>query len=1016
MPADLLGQLQGLFTDRTRLYRLQGEGALSQLLVESWRQDESLDAPWRLQLDALSTDAALDVHAMLGQPVQLLTRLSGGDEHARCGLVTAASSTDSDGGLARYRLLIEPWLGLLAHQTSSRVWQDKPLTDIIDSVLVGTPQAAWTYADCIAPHLEASANAGERSYTVQYRESDLAFLHRLLAREAISYRIEAHEDSPAGHRVVFFADSVSKTSCPEDTSSASALDGPGIRYHRANSQEEQDAIQAFGGARRLTATRVATLAWDYKAKHAIAVEVPSAAANAGPNAPSLEHYRHQRAYAAADTAQAQRTATHIAQALEARHKTFFGRSTVRSFGAGAHFTLADSDMQLLDEIEQDDDSNNTSTPDRHRYLITRVQHLGINNLPKALSEHIAKTLGAPEPIEQDASLAPLAPEVHAQAEQSGYANAFECLRAAVPWRPAATAMPAAPIYPGWLTATVVGPQGETSASGAQQIHMDRLGRVRIAFDFQRHAQHAQTSNSSTWVRVLQRWAGAGMGMQFMPRIGQQVLVDFLDGNIERPLVLGSLYDGRGEGAVPTTPGGKTAEQDRSAFKDSSDHRPGAQANQTAGHSPAWHGASADDIQAGGQANAAALSGYKSAEIDNEGSGYNQLVFDDTNGQLRTQLATTQHATQLNLGHLIHQADNHRGSFKGLGFELRTDAYGAIRAGRGVLVSSYGTAQSEPAGDNAAGMALQGQLVQLSQTLSNAAQTHQTSPLAAHIGSFKATQASLSDKEPPAKAMHTAIKGMVDNKGFDPAQSNAAEKSNRTGQDKLPHSTDPVVLIEAKAGQAAIAGQDLQMAAQELIHIASGQDTYVASGAAMRIHTGQAIGMLAGAVKAGDEEQGKGLTLIAGSGDIDVQSQSDAMQIAAQQQLSIQSKTEHIDWAAAKRIVLQTAGGASVTIEGGNITVECPGKITIEASKRSFMGAENEPTRLPELPRHTMINDERFQLVDGSGDPLKNFRVEIIKPDGSATQVVSDANGMLPLQQGFSPDQLKLRVLSRVGQS
>jgi type VI secretion system secreted protein VgrG len=562
------------------------------------------------------------------------------------------------------------------------------------------------------------------------------------------------------------------------------------------------------------------------------------------------------------------------------------------------------------------------------------------------------------------ALPSLPQEVLTQAAKSGYANSFEAQRAAILWRPYATAHPLPSTPPGMLTATVVGPNGQTSASGPEQLHMDRLGRIRIQFDFQRiqPAESGQAlSNNSTWVRVLQRWAGAGMGAQFMPRIGQQVLVDFLGGDIERPLVIGSLYDGQGQAGTPATPGGQGAQADTSAFKHSTDHAPGAQANLTGGHSPAWHGASAADVAAGGQANATALSGYKSAEFDNEGVGYNQLVFDDSNQQLRTQLATTQHATHLSLGHLIHQADNHRGSFRGLGFELRTDAYGAVRAGQGVLISSYTTQTHEPAGDNAAGMALQGQLAQLSQTLSQAAKTHQTTALASHVGSFKATQAALSDKQAPAKALHTVMKGMVNEQAFEPAQSDAAQKSTATGPDKLPHSTDPVVLIAAKAGQATVAGQDIQMAAAEIIHLASGQDTHIASGGAARIHTGQAIGMLAGAVGPGDKAQGKGFTMIAGKGDIEVQAQAATMQIAAKQDVHIQSKSAHIDWAAAKRIVLQTAGGASITIEGGNIIVECPGKITVEASQRSLVGPERMSYQLPVMPKGDLTINRKYRF-------------------------------------------------------
>ena len=107
-----------------------------------------------------------------------------------------------------------------------------------------------------------------------------------------------------------------------------------------------------------------------------------------------------------------------------------------------------------------------------------------------------------------------------------------------------------------------------------------------------------------------------------------------------------------------------------------------------------------------------------------------------------------------------------------------------------------------------------------------------------------------------------------------------------------------------------------------------------------------------------------------------------------------------------------AGGASIVIEGGNITVMCPGKISVWAGKKSFVGAINEATQMPEMPRSTMKFDEKFQLVDGAGDPLKGFRVELIKPDGTKIQAVSDSNGMLPLQQGFGPEQLKIRVISR----
>ena len=391
----------------------------------------------------------------------------------------------------------------------------------------------------------------------------------------------------------------------------------------------------------------------------------------------------------------------------------------------------------------------------------------------------------------------------------------------------------------------------------------------------------------------------------------------------------------------------------------------AQGNLVGGHSPPWHGASAQALEAGGQRNAAALSGWKTQEFN--GAGFNQLVFDDSDQQLRVQLASTQHATQLNLGHLIHQADNHRGSFRGLGFELRTDAYGVVRAKQGLLISTFGTSQAEPAGDNAAGIALAGQLKTLGQAFSQAAGMHQTVTFAGHVGSFKAGQSALSGTEAPLAALHTALKGMVSETGEAEAAGDAGRKNTATEQGKVPHTTDPVIAISAKAGLAVAAGQDIQLAAGETITLAAGQDMNWAVGGASRIHSGQAIGVLAGAVGAGDQAAGKGITLIAGKGDIEVQAQADQLQIAAKQDVTIQSANAHIDWAAAKRIVMSVAGGASITLEGGNITVLCPGTMTIKAQVKSFVGPEKASYALPTLPQQVCV--ECLLKARASGSPF-----------------------------------------------
>jgi uncharacterized protein (DUF2345 family) len=325
-----------------------------------------------------------------------------------------------------------------------------------------------------------------------------------------------------------------------------------------------------------------------------------------------------------------------------------------------------------------------------------------------------------------------------------------------------------------------------------------------------------------------------------------------------------------------------------------------------------------------------------------GSGYNQLLFDDTDAQGRVQLKCTHAATELNLGHLIHAADNYRGSFRGLGAELRTDAYGAVRAGSRLLVSSYGinhTASSrDPAGENAAGTGLLQHAVNMAEAFSSAAVTHQTVGLAAHLGAAKTNASVLDDKAAPIKAMLTSASGMVDNTG--------PEGGTSIGG-KLPHSSDPLIVVTAKDGMGANAGQSLQFSNGETVTLMSGQDTQFVTGGQMRMHTSQAIGVLGGVVRAGDG--GIGLQMIAAKDAIDIQAQSDELKVQARDQVNVMSANAHIDWAAAKRISLSTAGGANITIEGGNITIQCPGKIKVQAGKKSLTGPAKFSYSLPSLP-------------------------------------------------------------------
>ncbi|MCB1953234.1 MAG: type VI secretion system tip protein VgrG, partial [Rhodocyclaceae bacterium] len=868
-----------IFTSDTRLFALSWRDAAFDLPVEAWWGTEAVSAGFELCVDLLSTDAFIELKALLGQAVTLHSTLADGSRSSRSALVRAALKLGADGGFCRYRITLVPWTWLLSRGRHNRVFQDKTVVQIVEAVFADyADQAAWHWSEEVVEFL---ADARARSYCVQYQESDFAFVARLLAEEGIGWCIDEDAAAPAGHRMRLFADS---PRWPEDASSEYANGGRGIRFHRADSQEDQDAIVAFGAHRRFGAGMTTVLSYDYKTRRSVASRVPTVLALGGERAPTLEMYDDAGQYAFADTREAERYARLNMEALEARHTTFVGRGTVRSFRPGHAFDLLGAPHEAVTGSSQAAAKAPADPADpAPRYALRELTHIGINNLGGEPMAAIARRLGEvlihDDPLDAiDAPIrAPeqLDPHTLALAAERGYANSFEALPGHLPWRPQLTDDTGARLNPrptvgGPMSAIVVGPEGETRPNGADEIWCDALGRVKIRFHWQQG--HTPDDRSSCWVRVVTRQAGPGMGWHMLPRIGQEVFVTFLGYDIDRPLVLGALYNGRGEGGIVPTPGGAEATPaDRSVFDQATDHTPAAQGNLAGGNSPAWHGAAANEHH-----HAAALSGFKSKEFGAHGrfAGHNQLVFDDTDNQQRAALHSTQYASQLNLGHLIHQADNYRGSFRGTGAELRTDAWGALRAARGITLSTWAQhTDGEPAGDMAPAAALLGQADALTQTLSKAAATHQTVQLAAAIGSIGPNQSTLDPTAAPLKALHTVARGMVDGADFDAALADASQK-NTTTAGKVPHLLEPAIIQAAKAGLGFVAGGHIQLSNGETISLISGEDTNLAVAGKSRIHTGQAIGLLAGAIRPGANNTG--ISLIAAKDDIEMQAQSDEM--------------------------------------------------------------------------------------------------------------------------------------------
>jgi type VI secretion system secreted protein VgrG len=936
------------FSSTTRLYELTiGDSSIDLcsggLLVEAFAADDAVNDIGARDVIVLSTSAYVEMGTLLGQVASLKMSLADGTRTSFAGDISEVAMLGSDGGFARYRMCISPWLWRLGQVRNSRVWQDRTVIEIVDSVFDAyQPLARWRWSDEARPFMDGAI---PRSYCCQYRESDLEFVRRILTDEGLSWRFEQTEDGPG---MVLFADSTQLSAVPEDPTSG--LHG-GIRYHVASSVERQDTVHALIALRRLNASLTTVLSYDYKSKQIVAAGSPPRI-QSGRNLPILESFDAPGQYAYADRDQAQRYADLQMEAKEARSQLWHGRSTLRTLRAGTRMTVTGAPRQNLGEAPS--------------LMVLRAVSVGVNNLPPPAQHALAELFGPipellrefrPDNVPDDLVL------MIERATNSGYANCFEAIPADAPWRPQLPGSDGRdvpkPTAFGAQSAIVIGPDGSDSPSGADELYCDRLGRVRIRFHWQ------DSGDASCWVRVAQRSAGGGMGSQFLPRIGQEVLVQFLENDIDRPIIVGALHNGRGEGGIVPTPGGQAAvDSDESVFEPARDHAPSAQGNLAGGNSPVWHGASGDSA---GHRNAGAQWGVRSKEFG--GSGFNQLLFDDTDAQGRIQLKSTYASTELNLGHLICAADNYRGSFRGLGAELRTDAYGAVRAGAGLLVSSYAISHRasarNPAGENAAGIGMLQQATRLAATFHSAAVTHQTVGLAAHLGSTKANASMLDDKRAPIEAMVTSVSGMVDKNNLEAAQGDAGARNTAVGDGKLPHTSDPIIAIAAKDSFGASAGQSIQLANGETVTVMSGQDTQFVTGGQMRVHTGQAIGVLAGAVTAGESDVG--LQLVAAKDAIDIQAQADEVKVQARDEVKVISASAHIDWAAAKRISLSTAAGANITIEGGNITVQCPGKITVHAGKKSLTGPARLTYPLPALP--TSICVQCLMKARGAGSPF-----------------------------------------------
>ena len=399
--ATSLSQLLAL-DSATRLHDIQIDGlslATTPLQLEAFAGEEALSALYHFDLLLLSTNAQISLGSLIGRQARLVTRLSDGSDFPRTGYISRAERLGADGSLSRYRIRLVPWLWLATQRSDCRVFQDKTTLQIVESVFgVYAPRAHWQLAEGVESFMEG---VPPRSYCVQYRETDYAFISRLLAEEGLGFCFVEQSaggdhdngnsfdntlgDAPC-HSLLLFA---TNEPLPEDAVSAHALGGTGVRFHQADSQEAQDAVTAFGARRILQAAVSTALSWSFEGKHCVTASLPTAQDFGSKNAPQLESYDTPGAAFArsafSDSAAAERTLRLSREALEARNKHFAGSASVRSFRPGHRFVLSNSPLDSEALLRGESVDASAANASRHFFLLG-VQHAGVNNLPKGVSE------------------------------------------------------------------------------------------------------------------------------------------------------------------------------------------------------------------------------------------------------------------------------------------------------------------------------------------------------------------------------------------------------------------------------------------------------------------------------------------------------------------------------------------------------------------------------------------------------------------------------------------------------
>ncbi|EMP7267334.1 type VI secretion system tip protein VgrG [Acinetobacter baumannii] len=803
----------------------------------------------KAELLCLSTNATIQLKSFIGVQAAVDIVTERGELTRVTGIITHAQQGQSDGSLTLYKLTLEDPTALWKYRRNSRVFMNKSVVEIWEILFKEWQTKNPLFAASLSLDLSGLTQTYDvRPFVMQHNESDWNFLTRLLRSENISWLIdEAQHTVPSTDTSI----QAQKLRLIDANSQYQPLDRKTIRYHRSSAVEQYDSMTRLTAERSLQPNVMHIQRWQaeildqeegigsVQSKHQHSEHYDNATLGleqAWNYSPAwIGDLKGEDGVTKSGNQQVERLNQNLHNYYEAQAKRFIAQTTVRDAYVGYYFEL--NEHPEIDQHESTDRS----------FLIISKSFFNQNNLPKDLNDQINGLLAQSNWAIQN-------PENSDERQ----ANQLILQRRHIPITPAYNPQIHSPVtHP--QRAKVVGPEGE-------EIYVDEWGRIKVRFLFTRSDDHshdggAGTNNNDTdsaWIDVLTPWAGEGYGARFLPRIGEIVVIDFFNGDIDRPFVMGRIHEAQRH---PTKFDNKGKLPDTKK-----------------------------------------LSGIRSKEVS--GSGFGQLRFDDTPGQISTQLQSSHGASQLNLGKLSHPKDKAESEDRGEGFELRTDQWGALRAGQGLLVSTH--KQDYAKGD--------------------------------HLDAEVAKK-QLEGSQTNSKALSDIAK----NQKTDEIESIEQLKDFASQiQQQIAKFEKALLLLSSPDGIALSSSEDIHISADAQINQIAGDSINISTQKNVIAHAQNRLSLFAAQ---------SGLKAVAAQGKIEIQAQSDALDVLANKGIIISSTEDCIEISSPKEIVI-TGASSQITLNGSGIFPKTGGKFQVNAGQHVFQGGASASVQssLPPPPK------------------------------------------------------------------